>query len=303
MKLQAVDLQQLIAEQKRISSQISVGVEIITPELAKKFLEKNMLNKKHARNRKPHAKTINNYANDMINGRWRVGAPFIFDTTDCMIDGQQRCYAIIKANTAILSLVVNGVDPEIFDSLDCGKKRTPKNVMEMIFKNGKKLKKPSGVSAGISIMRSIARNHKAIDKNRGLLTNPELFELVYNDFDYYNEPFESDKISNWRKGINLAIGESILAGFYYTNKKKYSKLVDEFLTTITSNNSNTPPIVREFRDMMIFNKGKKSDERGYIAPYQIYLLINTLFKYSQEKRDLATRKHISKTDLQEIFNS
>lgn len=302
MKIENVNLEKLLAEQQRLSSQIVVSIKLITPELAKKYLEKNLL-KKNKRNRKAHAPTINNYYKDILNDRWRVGAPIIFDTTGAMIDGQTRCYAIIKAGKPILSLVVENVDPEVFDSLDCGKKRTPKNVLETLSKDGNVLIKPAIVSAAISMMRSLAKNHTAIDKNRGLLTNPELFEMVYDDFDFYNEPFTTHKTTKWRNNISKAIPESIFAAFYFTNKKEHGDLVDEFLTTITSNDNSTPAIVREFRDLVIENKGKKSDERGYLQPYKIYLLIDTLFKYSFEKGGLNGRKHFSKADVQQIINA
>lgn len=302
MKIENVNLEKLLAEQQRLSSQIVMSIKVITPELAKKYLEKNLF-KKGKKNRVPHTPTLNNYSNDMENGRWRVGAPIIFDITGAMIDGQTRCLAVIKANKPILSLVLENVDEEVFDSLDCGKKRTPKNVLQTLNKNGERLEKPAIVSAAISIMRSLAKNHTAIDKNRGLLTNPELFEMVYNDFDFYNEPFLAHKTLKWRNSISKAIPESIFAAFYFTHKKEHGDFVDEFLTTITSNDNNTPAIVREFRDLVLENKGKRSDERGYLQLYKIYLLIDALFKYSFEKGGLNSRKHFSKADVQEIINA
>jgi len=292
-------LANLLAEQKRINKEVSVTIEIITPEAAMNYLQNNLRNN-NIKNRKINATTVNGYVKDILSGRWKIGAPIIFGKNNGLLDGQTRCTAVVKAQKPIMSIVVRGVDDSIFDVLDCGKRRTHKDVLTTLVYNGKQLTKPAGVSAGINLLKSVSKNHKDIANNRGFFTNPELFELVKNNFDYYNEPFESGKISKWRKNINLAIRESIVSGFYYAKKQKHGDVVDNFLTTITSSTDKTPAIVREFRDMMIENKGKKSDERGYLRTNQVYGLIECLFKYSQEPQGL-NRKHFSKKDLKEIY--
>ena len=291
-------LQELMIEQQRLSKAITASIEVIMPDMAQKYLQKN-LRVKTVKNRKVNAKAVNLYVNDILNGRWKIGAPIIIDSNDVMIDGQTRCTAVIKANHPIISLVLRGVDPEIFNSLDIGKKRTAKDVLSCLVVNGTQLTKAVGVSSGIAVMYNVSKNYKNIDKNR-VLTNPELCDIVKNDFDYFNEPFLSGKIANWRKAIKNAIAENILTGFYYANKKTHGSAVDKFLTLITSNLTTTPSIVREFRDMMITNKGKSSDERGYLSPIKVYRLIEVLFRYSQDGKGLENRKHISKIDLQLI---
>lgn len=293
-------LAKLIAEQQRLNKNITVSIEIINPELALKYFQQNV-NEDSVKNRKIDQRTVNAYVKDILAGRWKIGAPIIFGRTVGLLDGQNRCAAVVKAQKSIVSIVIRGVDDDIFDTLDGGKKRTHKDVLTTLVYNGKQLVKASGVSSGINIMSSMEKKHKGIDKNRGFFTNSELFDMVKKDFEYYNEPFENGSIPKWRKNINLAIRESIITGFYYANKKLYGDDVDAFLTTITSSTDTTPPIVREFRDMMLENKNKKSDERGYLRPYQVYHLVNTLFSYSQEPKGLMGRKHFSKNDLKEIY--
>ena len=300
LEKQTTTLDVLMNEKNRMNKQITMSVELIIPDMARNFLMAN-LNDKTIKNRKIHTRTVNAYVDDMLNDRWKVSSPILFDTQGRMIDGQTRCTAIVKANKAIIALVIRGLDVECFKSLDCGKKRTHKNVLEtLISLDGRVLMKPASVSAGINLMNSVAQNHKVIEKSRGLLTNTQIFDMVKNDFDYYNDPFQSGNMGTWRKNINMAINETILTAFYYTNKNGHGKLIDDFMKTITSNNTTTPPIVREFRDMMIENKGRKSDERGYLTPKQVYGLIQTLFNYNQSK-GLMNRKHFSKTDLDSIF--
>jgi len=302
MELKKKELEQLSIERNRLAQQISTTVETITPELARKYLSKNLGNP-NIRNRTPNKRTVNNYVNDILNHRWKVGASIIFDSEDNLIDGRHRCLAVIKADKPINSVILRGIDHNVFDSLDIGKKRTHKDALSTLVFNGEGLIDPASVSAAINIMRSIGKNHTAIDKNWGMITNPEMIQIVNDDFTYYNEPFlngKNSKIFTWRNNIKLAIPKSVFACFYYLNKKLYGNMVDEFLTTITSNSSNTPPVVREFRDMIIYNKSKKSDEKGYLPPIAVFRLINTLFKYNLEKGTLLGRKHISKADLQKI---
>ena len=299
MKDKNVELQKLIVEQARINKKITVSLEVITPDVARSYLQQNILDET-VKNRIINKNTVKAYVKDILADRWKVGAPIIFDDKETMIDGQTRCTSVVTADKAILSLVIRGVGSDIFDVLDSGKKRTHKDALTSLIFNGKVLKRPSSVSAGINLMYSVNRNHKNIDKNRGFLTNSEIVEIVRSDFDYYNIPFEENLILNWRKNINNAVPENTLVGFYYINKKNYNDL-NGFLDIITSNDANTPTIVREFRDMILENKGKRSDERNYLSSKAIYLLINALFGYHKNSTGLNGRKHFSKTDL-DIIN-
>lgn len=293
------EIQKLLVKLDGVKKTMTVSIELITPDTARNFLQKNLSND-NVRNRTISKTAVNAYVKDILNGRWKVSMPIIFDSENVMIDGQTRCSAIIKANKPIISLVVRGADPNIFDVIDSGKKRTHKDALTSLCVNGKVLNKPAGVSSGINLQMSINRNHKNIDKNRGILTNSEIVEIVRNDFDYYNMPFEKGHINSWRKTINNAIPENVLSGFYYNMKKNHDD-INDFLTTITSNERNTPPVVREFRDMVVENKGRKSDERGYLSPKTIYLLVDALFKYGQTDNGLNNRKHFAKKDLEEIY--
>jgi hypothetical protein len=301
MELSKEELQKLLTEKNRLSAQITMSIEVITPDLAREYLSRNLGNSK-IKNRAISLRTVIQYYNDMTNGRWKVGPPIMFDVDKNMIDGQTRCTAVVRSNKPIISVVLRGIDNNVFDAFDCGKKRTHKDALTSLKCDGKSLDNyASSVSGAINLMFSIAKNHTAIDKNRTALTNTEIVEIVKGDFDYYSTPFTSGKITKWRENINKAISQSILAAFYYINKKTHGTVVDEFLSVITSNDANTPAVVRKFRDMVIENKGKKSDERGYLPPVVIFRLIDTLFKYNLEKNGFTKRKHFSKIDLQAIY--
>lgn len=296
MNKQNEEFKALQSEKDRMVNQVTVTIEIITPTLARNFLMKN-LNDTSVRNRSINAKAVSRYVADINMGRWKVAVPICFDTKDRLVDGQTRCTAVVKANKPVISMVARGLDSETFDVFDCGKNRTHADVLHTLKSNsGKVLKKPGGVSSAINLMHNVAKKNTAIDRNRRL-TNSEIIEIVNNDFDYYNEPFEKGIIAKWRKKLNNSFPENILAGFYFTHKKNLGTKVDTFFNIITSNDATTPPVVREFRDMVIYSKGKKIDEKGYLSPNEIYRLIDALFTYYQKSGGLTNRKHFAKKDL------
>jgi len=284
-------------EKIRLQTQLKISIEIINPDLAAKYMKKNLSNG-IIKNRKIHNPTVLKYVDDMIKNRWKIGAPLVFDINGYMIDGQTRCTAIIKSGESILALVIRGVDPDTFDAYDSGKKRTHADVLTTLVHNKEQLVNARSVASGINTMDSVRRQHMQILRNR-TLTNTEIAALVKKDFDYYDYPFKNKMIGKWRNNINKAVSVSILAGFYYTHKKNYGKDVDVFFNEIT-NNTSTSQVVAEFRDMVLTNSGKKSDEKGYLSSIDIYRLIEFLFKYSLQKNSLAGRKHFASVDLKKL---
>ncbi|NUN01320.1 MAG: hypothetical protein HUU41_09415 [Bryobacteraceae bacterium] len=64
---------------------------LITPELARQWLERNV------RNRPISENTVIAYGLDMLEGRWQYdGAPIRFDTDGNLIDGQHRLSRLLK---------------------------------------------------------------------------------------------------------------------------------------------------------------------------------------------------------------
>jgi hypothetical protein len=86
--------------------------EIITPQMAKKYLEKN------TNNRTVRPSTVKRYANDMKNGNWQFTDQGIsFHEDGSLANGQHRLLAIIESNTPTKMYVTRGVPngSRIFD--------------------------------------------------------------------------------------------------------------------------------------------------------------------------------------------
>lgn len=98
----------------------------VGPDLAVKWLEKNV------KNRKPITRKINEYARDMAAGKWLLtGEAIKFDYNDVLLDGQNRLYAVIQSGTTVEFLVVFGLNPEAQDVMDVGSARLASQMLVM----------------------------------------------------------------------------------------------------------------------------------------------------------------------------
>lgn len=79
----------------------NITIMDISPETAKKMLEKN------DRNRSTKSLTVQKYARDMISGTWYDnGVPIVIDENGIIKDGQHRLHAIVKSGKTIRMLVL-----------------------------------------------------------------------------------------------------------------------------------------------------------------------------------------------------
>jgi len=103
-----------------------IVLEVITPDLAKKWLEKGM------RNRSLIDARVRMIAADIIKNRYRVtGDPIRLDTRGKLIDGQHRLAAVVLSNRSIGSYVAYDCDPKIIPVIDTGKNRTLSDVLKI----------------------------------------------------------------------------------------------------------------------------------------------------------------------------
>jgi len=92
----------------------------VTPELATKWLEEFNTNNRNIR--EDHVVRL---ANDMKAGKWkRNGESIAFDVNNRLIDGQHRLYACFMAQKPFDTLIMRGLDPEVYSTRGIGR---PKN--------------------------------------------------------------------------------------------------------------------------------------------------------------------------------
>lgn len=93
---------------------------VITPELATRWLEECNWN-----NRPVRDGWVTRLASDMRAGNWRGqnGEAIKFDNAGRLVDGQHRLWAVVMSKVSIESLLVEGVDPEDYSTIDIGAKK------------------------------------------------------------------------------------------------------------------------------------------------------------------------------------
>ncbi|HMF88288.1 MAG TPA: hypothetical protein VK575_09425 [Gemmatimonadaceae bacterium] len=101
------------------SSNITSTVMTVTPEMATKWLEGNV------RNRVLRDRVVDTYARAMRNHQWQLnGESIIFDNEGYLANGQHRLWACLKAGVAFQAVVVSGIAPEAFPTMDKGARRS-----------------------------------------------------------------------------------------------------------------------------------------------------------------------------------
>lgn len=102
-----------------MKSEITVGIETITPEVASKMLESSVGNFRNIDRGR-----VAKYAAEMISGKWLFNGETIKLNGTCVIDGQHRLAAIVKSGVTVECVVIRNLDKMTGVTIDCGKGRT-----------------------------------------------------------------------------------------------------------------------------------------------------------------------------------
>jgi hypothetical protein len=105
---------------------VKAAKETITPAVAKELLATVQ------KNRKPKRSQIEKYVADMREGRWAfTGEPILISTEGEMLDGQNRCLAIVEYGKPIEFMVIRGIEPEAKMQMNQGDSRTGADAVHM----------------------------------------------------------------------------------------------------------------------------------------------------------------------------
>jgi hypothetical protein len=110
-----------------LGDDVQWGVYEITPHVARYWLT---LNTQNPRNINP--RTVMDYARDITADAWPLNfQPITFRKNGSLDNGQHRLEAIVAANKPIISLVVWGVDDDVYDTVDIGLKRSAAQIVSV----------------------------------------------------------------------------------------------------------------------------------------------------------------------------
>lgn len=99
---------------------------MVTAALATKWLESN------TNNRHISDKLVEQFADEMRKGRWRVTAQGLtFDKAGTLIDGQHRLWAVVNSGCDVRMLVLRNAEADALGCVDTGRSRSVSDVMKL----------------------------------------------------------------------------------------------------------------------------------------------------------------------------
>lgn len=206
-----------------MKSKPTFEIETITPSVATKYLEQNRKNRPIARG------TVEFYADAIRAGHWLFNGEAIkFDCNGDLVDGQHRLHAIAKAGKAIQTLVIRGLDPQAFKTIDTGRQRNGGDVLALrgILYSGK-------MSSAYRLLYRLVIG-KSAQKRR--ISNTQLLQLVDEHPDMIELGYEA---------MRAPITNDFYAGqhqiyFFYLAQSIAPPLARRFLAELRNPEGNCP---------------------------------------------------------------
>ena len=174
---------------------------IITPEQAKKWLEKNYGSGRG--NRKVSLKHLQELTDSILNGQWVLNGETIKIGRDgSIIDGQHRLMAIVKANIAVESLVVFDCDPASYNTIDKGRARTAGEAFRNL-----DIRNSASVAAATCMVKMLLTNARS---TRDLSTDERI--LIYREHAGLLDRFAGGarRLRNWGVNPSVELGVMVL---------------------------------------------------------------------------------------------
>lgn len=155
---------------------MNVKEQLITPEIAKKYLANNNNNRNVKEN------VVKRYAEDMAQGRWLSNTYEMIkiSKTSTVLDGQHRLLAVIKSNVSVTFHVASNIEDKVFSVLDTGVAR---NACDSFLVQG--VKNPNQIPSIISTYYGLSQGSATF--KRKILTNKQLIEKYFEKPDMFQE--------------------------------------------------------------------------------------------------------------------
>lgn len=151
---------------------IVAEVLTITPQHATEWLKCNHSNRPV---RKQHVAFL---AREILSGNWQVnGQAIIIADDEQILDGQHRLFAIIEAGKAIQSMVVYGITPQAFRTIDTGAVRTGADALSLHFTDIAQAT-VKAVSTAVQWCNRMERGFMRGGGSFGKISNTDIIEYV-----------------------------------------------------------------------------------------------------------------------------
>ena len=261
----------------------------VTPEMAAKMLE-NKVNNRRLLNH-----TVDNYADQMKRGQWRLtGQGLSFSYDGKLLDGQNRLAAVIKANRTIEFLVILGVDETAFDVYDSGKIRSSSDVFSIYG-----VKSASNVASIITAYEGFCRSISAnaeMARKQSFFTKIDLFNMYNKNPELWDKiERDSEKFYHNLRIFRLSVIGAFIAYTHIQKKHEYLFIIN-FFEQLFRLREYSNPSVNRLTNLLIKDglENRKLTQKSKLA-----LLIKVWNAYLIN-RDLKQLKFTSDENFPEI---
>lgn len=193
----------------------------LTVDLAHELLAIN------TKNRPLKQDAIIRYSIDMMAGLWReTGEPIKIGSDGVLLDGQNRCHALIRANELsddvieIPVLIVEGLAPDSQDVMDSGR---PRSVPDQLARRG--VPYTTKISASIRLICGFTRGTIRLNT----LTTAQLLAFYDSNVDAINHAMSLVPLEN-TSGVNNPV--LIAAAYLIINETNDPDAVEEFMNQV-----------------------------------------------------------------------
>lgn len=205
-------------------------VMTITPAMARDML---LLNTKNRRLNESHVKHL---ANEIKQRRWKLNGDAIRFSGNQLLDGQHRLNAIIQANVPVDSVVIDGIEGDVFDTIDIGNTRSASDLLSI---HGEK-----NTTLLAAALKIIAQHRRGVLAHKPKISHCELEEVLIKNPGIRNSVSFCE-----RHPAKRIISKAVYAAFHYLFSEANPELADRFWLSIANGTqlieSNASHLLRE----------------------------------------------------------
>lgn len=198
-------------------TQIESSVETITPEAAKKYLERNVNNRNVNKDR------VAIYARDILAGNWTGGSSIGFFENGDLADGQHRLQAVVSANVPAVFVVIRNLPYESKLNHNGGMVQTAANSIKMY--SGQNELYGVRVPQASSFVRTLIEVE--VSQSAASMSPSELITKMESVADALS--FVAPYVRRKHKGISAsAVWAAIIPAVYVVDKAKLATFCEVF---------------------------------------------------------------------------
>lgn len=191
----------------------------ITPEQAAAWLETANVD-----NRSLREQRWMQYACDMIDGKWALnGEAIVFAKNGRLVDGQHRLKACVEAEVPFECIVVTGVEPSAFETIDCGLARTSSDAIRSL---------PNAVMIASTAKLAFIHDTFGIQRLTDPLCRPTRVQEL--DYIHQNEAALVAATTKVTSAVKKLCPPSVVAFCFFVFHRQSPELADRFACDLTS---------------------------------------------------------------------